>query len=242
MLHQTPRRHIALAAALLGFVALGCDRQANNDSNQADEEPESTREATAREADESASDDGDDNPTREADASDDDTAWETVDEKQLGEEARSRLERARGARKALGSTLKKELTNAVSEQSFAGAVEFCRDRAPEIAEEVARQKDVAIGRTSHRLRNPDNTPPDWANPAVERQEARQYVFQGPDGTLGYMHPIKLGGLCTNCHGTSDQLADGVPEALGKYYPKDRATGFEPGDLRGWFWVEVGKEG
>jgi hypothetical protein len=27
-------------------------------------------------------------------------------------------------------------------------------------------------------------------------------------------------------------------ALAARYPDDRATGFAPGDLRGWFWVEV----
>jgi hypothetical protein len=228
--HRTGRR-IVLAAALFGLVAIGCDRKADDTSR-------SREEATARQSDKQASDDGDETAIAETDAGDEKRAWKQVDEEGLGETSRAKLERARGAQKALGSTLKKELTRAVSEKSFSGAVEFCRDRAPEIAEEVAEKRGVAIGRTSHRLRNPDNNPPAWARPAVERKEARQYIYQGPDQQLGYLKPIKLGGLCTNCHGTKDQLADGVPEALGKYYPKDQATGFEPGDLRGWFWVEV----
>ena len=35
------------------------------------------------------------------------------------------------------------------------------------------------------------------------------------------------------------IAADVLDALKKNYPDDQATGFEEGDLRGWFWVEVG---
>jgi hypothetical protein len=30
----------------------------------------------------------------------------------------------------------------------------------------------------------------------------------------------------------------VAEALARYYPQDAATGFDAGELRGWFWVVV----
>ena len=120
----------------------------------------------------------------------------------------------------------------------AGAVAFCHERAPEIARQVSKEKELKIGRTSHKLRNPDNAPPSWAEPAVQKKEARQYVMRGPDDQLGYLAPIKVGGVCVNCHGKKDELAPGVADKLDKYYPKDQATGFEVGDLRGWFWVEV----
>ncbi len=34
------------------------------------------------------------------------------------------------------------------------------------------------------------------------------------------------------------LAEGVGERLAELYPDDRATGFAPGELRGWFWMKV----
>jgi hypothetical protein len=30
----------------------------------------------------------------------------------------------------------------------------------------------------------------------------------------------------------------VKEALAEHYPEDQATGFQEGDLRGWFCIEV----
>ena len=165
-------------------------------------------------------------------------AWQQVDIESLGASERQKLDRAQAAQKDLGKTLKGELTSAVKETSFAGAVDFCHSRAPEIADEVAEEHGVNLGRTSHRLRNANNTPPAWASDAVERKKAQEYVFRGPDETVGYLKPIKLGGLCTNCHGPKDALAPGVAEKLEETYPNDEATGFAVGDLRGWFWVEV----
>jgi hypothetical protein len=34
------------------------------------------------------------------------------------------------------------------------------------------------------------------------------------------------------------IPDEVKQTLAKEYPDDQATGFEEGDLRGWFWIEV----
>jgi len=165
-------------------------------------------------------------------------SWRQVSEEELDEPARQKLQRARQAQKDLGSTLKRELLGAIKEEKAAGAVDFCHEQAPEIAREVSESHELKIGRTSHRLRNRDNDPPSWAEEAVDRQEPRSYVMEGPADQLGYLAPIKMGGVCVSCHGKESQLAPGVSEMLDKHYPKDRATGFEVGDLRGWFWVEV----
>jgi NADPH:quinone reductase-like Zn-dependent oxidoreductase len=68
--------------------------------------------------------------------------------------------------------------------------------------------------------------------------ARVIATAGSDDKLAYLLPIRLGAMCTNCHGPSARLADGVAERLEEMYPNDQATGFKPGELRGWFWVEV----
>jgi hypothetical protein len=218
------------ALVLLAGLA-GCDRSEERSPSSPSTPPESSSESPDEESD---------SPPDEDDSPSTGEAWQQVDRKKLEKREQKMLERAESARKKLGSTLKKELTSAVSEKSFSGAVDFCHSRAPEIAAEVAKETDVEIGRTSHRLRNADNTPPNWAKAAVERRKAQPYVYRGPDERIGYLHPIETKGLCINCHGKRDQLAPDVADMLAKRYPEDEATGFEVGDLRGWFWVEVPK--
>jgi hypothetical protein len=74
----------------------------------------------------------------------------------------------------------------------------------------------------------------------ERVESPQ-ILADRTGRLGVLTPIRVGGLCLQCHGQPDDLAPGVVESLERLYPDDQATGFAEGDLRGWFWVEVPAE-
>src|SRR5690606_27568973 len=119
-----------------------------------------------------------------------------------------------------------------------GAVSVCRDEAPRLAREVAEKHRVRLGRTSFRLRNPDNRPPAWADAAVEQRTETPQHLLGPGGELGVLSPIRLQPLCVTCHGAPESIDPAVRDVLAKSYPGDEATGFAPGELRGWFWVEV----
>jgi hypothetical protein len=97
---------------------------------------------------------------------------------------------------------------------------------------------VALGRTSHRLRNTDNAGPDWAT-----QVLQEYLDSGDwsprtvalgGGREGYVEPIGTQALCLTCHGA--QLAPEVADTIREQYPQDRAVGFAEGDLRGVFWT------
>ena len=46
------------------------------------------------------------------------------------------------------------------------AIEACRLKAPDVATALS-QHGIRLGRTSHRLRNPANSPPDWVSPILE---------------------------------------------------------------------------
>jgi hypothetical protein len=146
------------------------------------------------------------------------------------------------ARDALAKSLLEELTAAIAQHGARGAIGFCRERAPALAVAVGTQHGVRIGRTAARLRNPQNTAPAWASAAVAAAvpPASPQLLLGPGGELGMLQPIVLQPLCVACHGQMEQLAEGVSEALQQVYPGDRATGYAPGDLRGWFWIEVPK--
>ncbi|MBZ0150364.1 MAG: DUF3365 domain-containing protein [Planctomycetes bacterium] len=146
--------------------------------------------------------------------------------------------RGEAAWQALGKTLLGELTAAVNERGAVAAIEVCRQRAPVLATEVARQHGVRLGRTSLRTRNAANTAPAWATGAIAANEPVSARFLASDGTVGLLQPIQLAPMCVQCHGKPDELAAGVGDALHRLYPEDRATGFAAGDLRGWFWVEL----
>jgi hypothetical protein len=146
----------------------------------------------------------------------------------------------RGA--AILAPFKQQLMGALKgamQESVVSAIEVCQVRAPEIAASLSLD-GVAVGRTSHRLRNPANASPDWAAPVLreflEQPGARlpTVVELAPD-RYGYVEPIVTQPLCLACHGAT--LAPAVADAIAARYPQDRATGFSVGDLRGVFWAE-----
>ena len=157
--------------------------------------------------------------------------------------ATSQQQVVRAAKNAL-MPFKKQLKAALQGGLAKGpeaAIAACKDEAPRIAAK-ARSAGVELGRTSHRLRNPANAPPDWVRPILDRYVAGGKPLDEPtverlgDGRWGYVEPIALQPMCTTCHGK--QLAPSVAQRLGALYPQDQATGFEPGELRGLFWVTL----
>jgi cytochrome c553 len=176
-------------------------------------------------------------PTEEA-ATTAQASWVAVSGDGLTARQQAQLELAEKARGTMGQRLMGRVMEAAETSGFDGAIEVCKTEAGPIAKTVASEFDVAIGRTSLKLRNPDNTAPDWAGAHVDSELESRALVQGPDGELGVLLPIHLAAPCLNCHGETAQLADGVAESLARLYPDDEATGFAKGDLRGWFWVEV----
>ncbi len=163
--------------------------------------------------------------------------WEVINITTLSESQKLQLERAQEAQKGLGTELVQKLVAVSTEKGFPAAVEVCHTDAPAIAARIATEKNVKIGRTSDKLRNPSNTQPKWFG-LVDNKTAAPAVFTGPNGELGWAAPIKLGEMCVNCHGAPESLTPEVATALKQKYPDDQATGYAVGDLRGWFWVEV----
>jgi hypothetical protein len=114
-----------------------------------------------------------------------------------------------------------------------------------ITRRIGRQEGVRAGRTSDRLRNLANAPRFWAAPLVtayaghRTREVEGFVVDLGD-KVGVLRPIAERPVCASCHGPLEKVSPAVREALGDRYPRDRATGFSEGEIRGWFWVEVPK--
>jgi hypothetical protein len=170
--------------------------------------------------------------------SDPEPEWRIVAEAQLTAAEKEQVERAGEARNLLFRSLLAELTAALDAGGPASAIPVCKERAPAIANEVSRDMGLKIGRTSHRLRNPENAPPAWAAQLVAERASEPAYAELGGGALGILHPIKAAPPCLSCHGEQEKIAPDVEAALARNYPSDRATGFRAGDLRGWFWIEV----
>lgn len=118
------------------------------------------------------------------------------------------------------------------------AIGACRFEAPKIAARLSTSK-VKVGRTSHKLRNPDNAPKPWMVPLLDRYlggASEPMAVKIDATTVGYAEPIMMQPLCLTCHGPS--VAPDVAAEIKKLYPSDEAMGFSTGELRGMFWVEL----
>jgi Protein of unknown function (DUF3365) len=140
-----------------------------------------------------------------------------------------------------------DVTSALRTDGPSGAMKSCHLQPTVHELQIAREQGIAVGRTSDRLRNPINTPRAWAAPVVNKYAGRPAAgvagFVVDNGTtIGVMRPLTEQPMCGGCHGRSDKLEPKVVEALRDRYPADHAVGFQEGEIRGWFWAEVPKNG
>jgi len=102
---------------------------------------------------------------------------------------------------------------------------------------------VEVGRTSARLRNPRNAAPAWARPHILASDGKKAaevpaaVFDLGD-RVGLLRPIEIRRRCLACHAPRRELAEGIRNWLARAYPRDRAVGYQLGDLRGFWWAEA----
>lgn len=143
--------------------------------------------------------------------------------------------------------LKAELQQGMQEGGPVNAIGVCKDAAPAIATALGERKDLDIGRTSLKVRNPKNTPDIWEKAVLEAFEQRKLAGEAPasiefyavaeqkDRTVfRYMKAIPTAELCVVCHG--DELAPDLEAQLLELYPQDQARGFKAGDIRGAFTI------
>ncbi len=148
---------------------------------------------------------------------------------------------ARAAAQALGRRLKTRLLRAMQDGP-AEAATVCANEAQELTRVVAQEHGARVGRTSVKLRQPDNDGPDWATAWLRDQGTRaegarpRTFIEG--STARFIAPIAVEGPCLNCHGSTESISPEVQAVLNARYPTDRATGYALGDLRGALWAEV----
>lgn len=154
---------------------------------------------------------------------------------------------AMAASDRLIQTLLARLGEAIAEGGPEGAISVCQDVAQEMTDQIASEEGIEIRRTALRVRNPENAPDAFEREVLERwvregvpAAPERVVVEDADGgrTLRWMRPIRLADMCVTCHGTAEQVPEGVEARLAEFYPQDEAIGFAPGDLRGAFSARV----
>ncbi len=157
------------------------------------------------------------------------------------------LRKSRNAMKTLGKTLKGELLAAMKEDGPVAALEMCSGRARELTDSVAKTAGVSAGRSSLRLRNPENVGPDWVQSWLSAQGERPFDGVDPQVSTATVEgvevvrvvaPIQVEAPCLVCHGPDESRPPELSAAIAERYPEDKATGYALGDLRGAIWAEA----
>jgi hypothetical protein len=164
----------------------------------------------------------------------------------LADEAlQANIDEGKGVIKAFFGDLKGELEKGMKQQGPVGSIDICHKMAPQLADAHAQMSGWQVGRTSLKVRNPDNAPDAWEAAALKEFEARKAAGEDPmklvkaevvaeEGRQFFrmMKAIPTAEVCTKCHGS--EIAEPVAAKLDELYPEDKARGYQVGELRGAF--------
>lgn len=173
----------------------------------------------------------------------DDANPEAAEVRKLGEDAINRL----------ATTLVREVTNAMTKDGAAGAVEVCHLKAVPMTNGTVAglPRITAMKRTSLKLRSPANAP-DAAEKLVldHIQElldngdppppllVQRIEHPGAAPEWRVYKPIGMLPKCLACHGDSEGQPEALRAKLAALYPTDEATGYSAGEWRGLIRVTV----
>lgn len=158
-------------------------------------------------------------------------------------------QRAADAAAGLGRILMELLSQEMARGGYEGAVRACSEAAQTVTEEFAREQGLEIRRVSLRARNPKDNPDEWEaaklkawekdyKPGTAPAEVFEIVEEDGRRFARYLKPIVVQPMCLGCHGPKDRISEEVRQILEERYPRDHATGYRAGDLRGAFSVTI----
>ncbi|MDD5295731.1 MAG: DUF3365 domain-containing protein [Rhodocyclaceae bacterium] len=158
----------------------------------------------------------------------------------------SALPALRAAAGSLSTQLAGDLKRELAANGPESAIQVCRDKAPQIAGELSRNNGWKVTRVSLKARNPLLGMPDaWEQTALQKMQERLAAGEKPE-TLEVMEVVKEPAgrflryakgmptqtLCLTCHGAAAEMAPGLKAKIAAAYPRDAATGYTVGMLRG----------
>lgn len=154
---------------------------------------------------------------------------------------------ARGLVKQYMGQLKPELQKGMKNGGPVNAIEVCHTKAPQIAHDMTQSTGWKINRVSLKPRGASATPDAWEKEVlqkfnqqlaqgadVKKIEFSQTIIMNGEKQFRYMKAIPTAAMCLSCHGTDEMVKAPVKQAIGKYYPNDKAVGYHAGEIRGAF--------
>lgn len=139
--------------------------------------------------------------------------------------------------------LLQNLVNAIKEKGIAEAVGYCSENAIPLTAQAAHQYQVTLQRISDKNRNPNNSLQEeqdmqaWTAMQQLMQDTnkhkKQLLVNNEQGAT-YYKAITIGmPTCLSCHGEKDKdIAATTWNKIQTTYPKDKAHGYQMGQLRG----------
>ena len=142
--------------------------------------------------------------------------------------------------------LKEELTKALNDGDTAQAISICQTKAPEISELNSIPDLWKIRRISEKYRNPKDKPNGYEKEIllkfIDSTQNLTYLTNwsqtDSNKVFHYYKPIRVSQLCLKCHGQKNDLDLQVVQVLKNKYPNDKAIGYQIGDLRGIYVVDI----
>jgi len=144
--------------------------------------------------------------------------------------------------------LGRNLMQAINNEGTEYAISFCSEEAIHLTDSAGLSLNATVKRVSDKNRNPNNAAN--AEELDYIQKAKNKLAKGEalkgsirsigNREIGY-YPIVTNVMCMQCHGQPN--TDISPETLSKIntlYPNDRATGYQPNEIRGIWVIEMDK--
>lgn len=163
------------------------------------------------------------------------------------------VEEAKSLASDLKTSLMKNLSEKIAKEGVEKAIPFCHENVKSVAQTAAgkaRLEKYQFGRTSHKIRNGQNTAQPWAQEYLKVYQgttketfkgdpSKQFIIHqfvdGPKKKRIYLEPLYVEAKCLLCHG--ENISPSVQKEIKKLYPDDQATGFKQGEFRGFIWVK-----
>ncbi|MBT8298701.1 MAG: DUF3365 domain-containing protein [Maribacter sp.] len=144
--------------------------------------------------------------------------------------------------------LGKNLMKAIEETGTVGAIAFCKLEAMKLTDSMSVMHNAIIKRVSDKARNPNNIANakelghiEAFKELVESEADIDPIVEDIDGEINFYYPITTNTMCLQCHGTpNEQITSSTLNTLKKLYPKDKATGYDVGQVRGIWSIHFAK--
>lgn len=142
------------------------------------------------------------------------------------------------------ATFKELSTNLMQQMKQGGpsqAIPFCNVQAMPITQQLSEKYNVAIKRTSNKLRNSNNNPNkreleiinEFSNALHNNSDLKAIVEIDEQNLKHYYAPIIVQANCLVCHGVlKENVTEKTDSIIKSLYPNDKAIEYSEGDLRG----------